>query len=97
VSFVVAATYQAKPGEEAEVEQHLRAMVDPTRSEEGCEYYGIFRSRDESRVFFLFERYRDETDFDSHKASEHFKQQITEGVWPHLESRSVIFAEEIGV
>ena len=96
MSFVLSAIYQVKPGEEAEVESHLKAMVGPTLEEEACEQYEAFRSRQDSRTFFLFEKYTDEVGFEYHKASEHFKQHIIEGVWPLLESRSVVFGEEIG-
>ena len=96
MSFVLTAIYQVKPGEEAEVESHLKAMVGPTREEEACEQYAAFRSRDDSRTFFLFEKYTDDSGFEFHKASEHFKQHIIQGVWPLLESRSVVFGEEIG-
>lgn len=96
MSFVLTAIYQVKPGEEAEVEGHLKAMLGPTRDEQACEQYEAFRSRDDSRTFLLFEKYTDDAGFEFHKASEHFKEHIIEGVWPLLESRRVVFAEEIG-
>lgn len=96
MSFVLTAIYQVRLGEEAAVESHLKAMVGPTRDEEACEQYEAFRSRDGSRTFFLFEKYTDESGFEFHKASEHFKKHIIKGVWPLLESRNVVFGEEIG-
>jgi len=97
LSFNVAATYQAEPGKEAEVEGYLLAMIGPTRAEPGCESYRILRSRDDNRVFLLIESYQSEDDFEFHKNSPHFDQNIRNGVWTALESRSVIFGEEIGV
>ena len=96
MSYVVAATYESKPGREADLEVHLNAMIAPTRAEEGSAEYRIFRSRDDDRVFFLFERYRTPADFDVHKESEHFEEHIRNGAWECLESRSVVFCEEIG-
>jgi len=96
MSFVVAATYESKPDREADLEGHLNAMRAPTRAEEGCEEYRIFRSRDDAPVFFLFERYRSADDFEAHKESDHFGEHIRNGAWDCLESRSVVLCEELG-
>ena len=96
MSFVVVATYESKPGKEADLAEHLNAMIAPTRAEEGCQEYRIFRSKDDPRVFVLVERYGSDADFDFHKASEHFQERIVNGAWGCLESRSVVFGEEFG-
>ncbi|MGH8914946.1 MAG: putative quinol monooxygenase [Acidimicrobiia bacterium] len=96
MSFNLAAIYQAAPGNESEVESHLDSMLVPTRAEPGCENYQAFRSKDDGRTFLLVERYTSEVDFEAHKNSPHFDRHIRNGVWGLLESRNVIFGEELG-
>lgn len=96
MSFVVVATYESKAGREDDLAGYLQAMIAPTRAEEGCEEYRIVRSRDDARVFVLFERYRSEADFDFHKETAHFEENVRNGAWECLESRSVVFGEDFG-
>ena len=91
MTYVVAATYVSKPDAADELREHLAAMVEPTRAEEGCEEYRVVTSNDDPRTFLLFEIYRDEEAFQAHAASPHFEEHIRNGAWDLLESRSVIF------
>jgi len=54
----VVARFLAKDGQEARVEETLRAMVAPTRAEEACISYDLYRSRDQSAVFYMLENWR---------------------------------------
>lgn len=91
MSYVVAATYVAKPESVDELKAHLRAMVEPTNDEEGCEEYRVVNSNEDPLTFLLFEVYRDEEAFQAHASSEHFDAHIRNGAWGLLESRSVLF------
>jgi len=91
MSYVVAAIYVSKPDADDELREHLSAMIEPTRAEDGCEEYRAVNSNDDPRTFLLFEIYRDEEAFQAHAASPHFEEHIRNGAWDLLESRSVIF------
>ena len=96
MSYVVAATYRAKPGEEATVKEALSAMVSPTRGEEGCLEYRAHQSVEDPAVFFLYERYRSQDDFKSHMEADYFATHIKEATWPRLNSRERVFCEPLG-
>ena len=96
MSFNLVATYRANPGVAEDLAVHLESMIGPTRAEQGCEVYLVLRSKDEPGTFVLVESYRAEEDFEAHKASSHFQAHIVNGAWELLESRSVVFAEELG-
>jgi len=91
MSYVVAATYVSKPDAAGELRKHLTAMIEPTRSEAGCEEYTVVNANDDPLTFLLFEIYRDEEAFQAHAASPHFEEHIRSGAWDLLDSRSVIF------
>ena len=91
MSYVVAATYVSKPDTVDGLREHLTAMMEPTRAEEGCEQYTVVNSNDDPRTFLLFEIYRNEEAFQAHGASPHFDEHIRNGAWDLLDSRPVIF------
>ena len=87
MEFVVIAQYRARPGEAEVVEEGLRNMVEPTRSEPGNIDYQVFRDPDDPALFVLFERYVDEFAFDAHRASPHFGTWLAAQVLPALADR----------
>jgi quinol monooxygenase YgiN len=84
----VAVTYMIKPGHEDEAIAHFRALTGPTRNEPGCRLYLVHRSTTEPRRFFLYEQYDDQAALDAHRASAHFGEHATRGLFPIIESRS---------
>ena len=90
-AYVVNAIYLAEEGKENALEQHLRAMIVPTRDEPGCVHYQVHRSTDNPRRFLLFEHYSSHDGFEFHKATPHFETHIKHGAWPLLESRDATF------
>jgi autoinducer 2-degrading protein len=95
MSYVLAVTWVAKPGEEQAVEGALKSMLGPTRAEPGCIQYDAFRSTENPRQYFLFERYHDEAAFQAHASSEHFKKHVLGEAVPRLESRVRTFYEPL--
>lgn len=91
MSYIVAATYVSRPDTVDELRDHLKAMLEPTNAEEGCEEYRVVNSNDDPLTFLLFEIYRDEDAFQAHASSGHFEEHIRNGAWGLLESRSVMF------
>jgi quinol monooxygenase YgiN len=71
MSLRVVATITAKPGSEAVVHDALKALVAPTRGEEGCLGYQLFRSDADPAVFVTVEEWREKADLDAHLQTPH--------------------------
>jgi autoinducer 2-degrading protein len=83
----LAVTYVIKPGHEEEAIEFLRKLTPLTRAEPGNLYYLAHRSLSDPRRFFLYEQYTDQAAVDAHRASPHFVQYVTNGLFTILESR----------
>lgn len=77
---VLAVTWMAKPGHEAEVAEIFSRLQDASRNEPGCLMYVVHRHRSDARRFFIYEQYRDEAALQAHRDSQHFKQYAVEGL-----------------
>lgn len=55
--IVVVAVFRAREGHQAEVERRLRALLAPTRAEEGCLAFVLHRGADDPRVLVFVERW----------------------------------------
>jgi autoinducer 2-degrading protein len=95
MSFVLAVTWVARPGEEERIEEILRTMVPLSRAERGCLQYNAHRSSEDPRRFFLYEIYKDEAAFTEHNESDHFKRFVLREALPRLESRERIHYERL--
>ena len=72
--IVVLASFVPKPGLEGRVEEVLRGMLAPTRSEPGNEMYDLCTSEVDGRSrFHLLERYADPSALDAHRQTEHYR------------------------
>jgi quinol monooxygenase YgiN len=89
MTFVVAATWIAEPGEEAVVADTIRTMTPLSRAEEGCHYYQAQVSGDDPRRFLLYEQYDDEAAYEAHKQSPHFQEHVVGFALDRPEDRSV--------
>ena len=87
MAYVVLATYVAKLGEEESVAAILRAVAPLSRAEPGCSAYEVHSSVDDPTRFLLYEKYEDETAYQSHQQTDHFRDLILGGAVPKLESR----------
>ena len=92
----VAVTYVMKPGTEDKAIELFGKLTDPTREEPGCRMYLVHRSSSDSRRFFLYEQYDDQAALDAHRASPHFAQYATGGLFPLIESRTPEIYELLG-
>ena len=84
----IVARYRARPGEGDAVAAALTAHVAATRAEPGCLQFDACRSVDDPDEFVLYETYRDEAAFESHRASPHFQRYIAGDVVPRLAERT---------
>ena len=91
--FVVVAHYYAKEGKDDEIAEILRRMIPISLAEPGCLVYYVNRSLDDPRKFLLYEQYRTRDDYEAHKASAAFQENIVGKVIPMLESRVPEFYE----
>jgi len=73
----VVAILKAKPGSEAIVEDALRALVGPSRSDHGCISYELFASESTPGTFVTIETWQSKEDLDAHMASPHLADAIT--------------------
>ena len=65
---------RAKEGQEAALEQELRALVGPTRCEPGCLGYTLHRSADQPGVFLLHEAWAGRDHHARHTQTPHFQR-----------------------
>ena len=93
MTFVVAATWTAKPGEEAHVAAALARLAPASREEPGMVLYQPHRDPANPSIFFLYEQYVDRAAYEAHTASKHFEQFAIGEAIPRLESRERLFWE----
>lgn len=70
VTFTV--ILRAKEGQQTLVEAELRALVGPTRREEGCLQYDLHRSADQPGAFLLHEVWASREHHAKHTKTPHF-------------------------
>ncbi len=71
---VLAVTWMAKAGREAEVVDVFAKLTEESRKEPGCVMYMVHRHKTEPRRFFIYEQYKDDAALEAHRASAHFLQ-----------------------
>jgi quinol monooxygenase YgiN len=71
---VLAVTWMAKVGREAEVAAVLSKLTEESRKESGCVMYQVHRHKTEPRRFFIYEQYKDDAALEAHRATPHFLQ-----------------------
>lgn len=71
--IVIAATFQAKPGCEAQLEKALRSMIAPVAKEAGVVEYALHRSPTDAGRFFFYEKYKDQAAVEFHGNTPYLK------------------------
>jgi len=66
--------FHASAGCETDLEEAVRAVVEPSRAEPGCLSFGAFRSTRDPRLFYIHSRWIDEAAFDLHATLSHTTQ-----------------------
>lgn len=61
----------ARQGEEQAVEEALREVMGPSRDEEGCLNFHLFRSMRDARLFYIHSCWVDEAAFQKHAELAH--------------------------
>ena len=71
---VLAVTWMAKAGREAEVATLFSKLTEESRKEPGCQMYLVHRHKTEPRRFFIYEQYKDDAALEAHRTTPHFLQ-----------------------
>lgn len=87
MAYVLAVTWMAKEGHEADVHNILRTLGNASRQEPGVITYTTHVDPDNPREFFIYEKYNDVTGLEAHQETTHFKELVLEKAIPLLESR----------
>ena len=66
------ATFQAKPEHRDTLEVHLKAMLEPTRQEEGCIRYVLLNNNQQPNIFMFQEQFASQNAFDQHCSQPYF-------------------------
>jgi quinol monooxygenase YgiN len=69
---VLVVVMRAKPGQELMLQAELRALVNPTRKEEGCLRYDLYRSSDAPGGYLFYEIWASREHHRLHKNTPHF-------------------------
>ena len=73
----------------------IERLLEPSRAEPGVQLYLPHRDPNDSRVFFMYERYADEAAYQAHVETEHFKRDGLGDAIPRLEERRREFYETL--
>ncbi len=87
MAYVLAVTWVAKPGNEAQVREILERLGPASRQEPGVITYTTHVDPENPREFFIYEKYHDADGLQAHQETEHFKTLVLETAIPLLESR----------
>ncbi len=68
-TITVVATFQAKPGQEAELKKALVGLVATTRQESGCINYDLHVSPENPAKFLFHENWASKAQLDAHLAN----------------------------
>jgi len=71
--LTVVATFQARPGKEAELRAALIGLLAPTRKEAGCLNYDLHQSPKDPAKFLFHENWANQTALDAHMQSPQIK------------------------
>ena len=71
---VLAVTWMAKTGREAEAAAILEKLTGESRREPGCVMYQAHKHKTDPRRFFIYEQYKDDAALEAHRNAPHFLQ-----------------------
>jgi len=71
---VLAVTWMAKAGHDADVVTIFAKLTEESRKEPGCAMFQVHRHKTEPRRFFIYEQYKDDAALEAHRSSAHFLQ-----------------------
>jgi quinol monooxygenase YgiN len=73
---VLAVTWMAKTGREAETADYFAKLAEASRKESGCRMFQPHRHKTDPRRFFIYEQYTDDAALEAHRATPYFLQIV---------------------
>lgn len=86
ISFTVRLRFS--PDDHAEVRNLLQHLGDSSRREPGCVNYITHFVENDPATVVIYEQYRDADALEEHRASQHFEQYATNGLYRKLRDRA---------
>ena len=86
--FVIA-RFLARDGHAEEAADLLRGFLEPSRAEDGCLFYDLYRDQENRNLFVIVDGWRDDAAFAAHAASAHVARTLA-ALAPHLDAEPVI-------
>ena len=71
---VLAVTWMAKAGHDADVPPILAKLTEESRKEPGVLMFQVHRHKTEPRRFFIYGQYKDDAALEAHRTTAHFLQ-----------------------
>jgi quinol monooxygenase YgiN len=71
---VLAVTWMAKAGHEADVTTLFLKLSEEARKEPGCAMFQVHRHKTDGRRYFIYEQYKDDAALEAHRSTPHFLQ-----------------------
>ena len=96
MAFVVAASWNAKPGEEEKIRDVIKTMTPLSAKNRGIFITSPGVTQNPTK-FFLYEQYTSAQAYEDHRATEHFQKHIVGYALALLASREVATYETIDV
>lgn len=77
MSITLIATIDVQPDHVDEVLSALKAVMAPSRQDEGCEHYQLNRDPDSATIFYMVEQWASPEALDAHVNTPHFKALVS--------------------
>ncbi|MBE7212782.1 MAG: antibiotic biosynthesis monooxygenase [Gluconacetobacter diazotrophicus] len=72
----IVARFHAKPGHAEQVEPLLRGFVEPSRAEDGCLFYDLYRDAADPDLFVILDAWRDHAAFEAHASTDNVARTL---------------------
>ena|ERR1022692_3513494 len=72
-TITIVVTFQARPGQEAELKEALISLFAPTRKEAGCLNYDLHMSLEDPAKFLFHENWTSKAHLDAHLKNTHIQ------------------------
>ena len=73
---VVVGAFTAVDGKQAEAEDTMRALIEPTHDEDGCILYALHRGADDPNRLTFIERWSSREALDAHLSASHIQDVL---------------------
>jgi quinol monooxygenase YgiN len=95
MAFVLVARMTTRDGEQERAVELIRKLAEASSAEPGNVHYIAHRDPEDSRVFVIYEQYRDKAAFEEHGQTEHFQTLGAGELFGLMESRERDFYETL--